>query len=196
MILSNLAGPPLYAATTKSQSPNCLYRMDRNLAAACVLLLRSVLSSLPLATVNPKSLAVPGMSCQGPTAPAEDNAFDFKSDSITAKYLSVGAGDSGLKFFNGEEIGRTPCFHFREALLVNRQIVFHKTDCSWIQFIPCNFFLMVVSIAWNSAAMDEDWTDSIKNNMVNFLFNMFHLMHRLVGKLKQGWFLHFICKNL
>src|SRR5687768_13559683 len=69
-------GPPLYAASTRFQSPsNILLRVLRYFAAATVAFSGSDRSSMNQSVFNPCSRAVGFMNCHGPLALAFDSAL-------------------------------------------------------------------------------------------------------------------------
>src|SRR5688572_3893706 len=69
-------GPPLYAASTRFQSPsNILLRVFRYFAAATVAFSGSERSSMNQSVLRPCSRAVGFMNCHGPFALAFDSAL-------------------------------------------------------------------------------------------------------------------------
>src|SRR5690606_37971539 len=89
--LVTLPGPALYDASTRSQSPNILYRLDKYWHAASVAFKGSLLSSTYELTSRLYCFPVGYINCHKPVAPTLDFALGLSADSITARYfISIG----------------------------------------------------------------------------------------------------------
>src|SRR6476620_1881707 len=91
-------GPPLYAASTRFQSPsNILLSVFRYFAAAIVAFSGSDRSSMNQSVFRPCSLAVGFMNCHGPFALAFDSALVLNELSMIGMYARSSGSPSARK---------------------------------------------------------------------------------------------------